>query len=109
MIAKLKQEFETMSGCRRALLVWAAIGGTVYAAMPPLHGAVTAIGPVALWLWLLPSAAFGLDLLLAPDAAAGAVGARPAPSSLRRRRRGRAAISRRVRQRSDVQPDRRAG
>mgnify|MGYP000850452858 CR=1 FL=1 len=54
---------------QRLLAAWAALGATVQACLPPLHGLDTALGPVALWLWLLPLAALALAWLLVPAAA----------------------------------------
>lgn len=51
----------------RWLTAWASIGAAIHACVPALHGAMTPFGPVALWLWLLPTAAIGLDLLTARE------------------------------------------
>jgi hypothetical protein len=110
-MATLQQHALAATPRQRLWLAWAAAGATVQACVPALHGAWTALGPLALWLWLLPLAALALDLLAAPphrvDAGAGGrrrTRARPAPrTALSRRDRTR------VPPRAVARPVRRAG
>lgn len=46
-------------------MAWVAVGATFQLCLPGLHQSGTLIGPLLLWLWLLPLAALPLDLLLA--------------------------------------------
>lgn len=68
---------------QRLLAAWAALGATVQLCLPALHGGHGALGAAALWLWWLPLAALGLDLLLSWPAGATRSG------DLRPRRRAR--------------------
>ena len=97
---------------RRWLLLWIATGIVIHACLPTLHSAMTPVGPAGLWLWALPLAALGLDLLAAPaDALLPAPLAAP---TARRRRSGtvRSHTGRHDRPRSarpDMRQGRRAG
>ncbi len=93
---------------QRFFATWAALGATVHLCLPALHQATTPLGHVALWLWLLPTAAWALGQLFpSPDqgvaVATASIGARPRP---------RAAVtrgSRRPRRPVVAPPARRAG
>jgi hypothetical protein len=111
MLDVLQHHLDRIGARQRTWLTWAATGATVQACVPALHGAWTALGPLALWLWLLPLAALALELVAAPphrvDAGAGSrrrSRARPA---------SRPALSRRERvrvpPRAVARPVRRAG
>lgn len=114
MIDRIERQLATLRPRQRALLLWLAAGAALQASLPSLHHAWTPAGPAALWLWLLPAAAFGLDLLLFPPAGGRDVQAAAVPA--RRRRgaiRGERGLSRRERPRSPARlparPARRAG
>lgn len=74
MISILERLFEQASSRQRLLGLWAALGVTLQLSLPALNG-VSAVGPLALWMWWLPLAALGLDLLLmsANEQAGGAL------------------------------------
>lgn len=111
MLDALHHHLDTAGARQRTWLAWAAAGATVQACVPALHGAWTALGPLALWLWLLPLAALGLELAWAPGRRADAA------TGSRRRSRARPterpALSRRDRPRpalrAAARPARRAG
>jgi hypothetical protein len=111
MLDALQHHLDRTGARQRTWLAWAAAGAIVQACVPALHGAWTAFGPLALWLWLLPLAALALDLAWTPvrraEAATGSrrrTRARPADRvALSRRDRPRPAL------RAAVRPARRAG
>lgn len=111
MIEQLQHHLDRASARQRLWLAWAAAGAVVQACVPALHGAWTALGPLALWLWLLPLAALALELAWTPvrhaeAASAGRRRNRPRPatrSALSRRDRPRPAL------RAAARPGRRAG
>ena len=74
MISFLERLVEQASPRQRLLGLWAALGITLQLSLPALHGG-SAVGPLALWMWWLPLAALGLDLLLmsANEQAGGAL------------------------------------
>jgi len=105
MLDRLETRFATASLLRRLLMVWAATGALVHAAIPALHAAATVAGPVALWLWVLPLSALALVLMASGPSDVTRPTVAAAATAVTRRRRGaavqsRAAISRRDRPRS---------
>ena len=108
MSTKLERIYDALPVRQRILLAWAATGAGVYAALPALHSATTVVGPAALWFWLLPLAALGLDLLLSADTEDTGTTLHGSPASLRRRQARRPRLSRRVRPRQGVPPGRQA-
>lgn len=93
---------------QRFFASWAALGATVHLCLPALHQATTPVGHVALWLWLLPAAAWALEMLFAPGMpVSNAIATAP-----RRSPRLRAVVtrgSRRPRRPAVAPPARRAG
>lgn len=73
MITSLQRHFDRLAPRAQILLIWTVAGAVLHACLPVLHAARTVIGPVGLWLWLLPAAALGLELLWAPKPAATAI------------------------------------
>ncbi len=55
---------------QRFFASWAGLGATVHLCLPALHQASTPLGHVALWLWLLPLAAWALGQLFSPGSSA---------------------------------------
>lgn len=100
MFSLLEHRFANLPPRRRGLTLWIVVGATLHLCLPALHSALTPAGPAGLWLWALPLAALGLDLMVEPTTgcAEPATVAMPPP----RRRRGgamRGPISRRDRAR----------
>ena len=83
---------------------WAILGATAHLCLPALHHATTPLGHVALWLWLLPAAAWVL-VHTAGTASPGTGAARARPRSRAPVTRG----SRRPRRPAVAPPVRRAG
>lgn len=63
-MSALAHLFDRASTRQRILLAWIATGATIQLCLPALHGGSGAMGALALWMWWLPLAGLGLDLLL---------------------------------------------
>lgn len=97
------------SGVQSLFAGWAILGATLHLCLPAIQQATTPIGHPALWLWLLPAAAWALIQL---GAAREDVIVTTSHATIPARPRNRAAVirgSRRLRRPMAAPPVRRAG
>lgn len=105
---RLETRFAALPPLRRMLMLWTVAGALVHAAVPALHAAVTPVGPIALWLWLLPLAALGFDLLASPPVGVGLPATALPESAARRRRTGAGSLRQALSRRDRLRPSAKA-